>query len=210
MLTLGITTSTSVVGVAIADESNVLAHLCIETDRRHAEELTPMLLETVTLAGVAMKDLHRLAVDVGPGRFTGLRVGVATIGALAFALDLEVVPMTSLELLAIGTGLENVAAVIDARRSEVFQQIFAGGVADGAAVVGDPELLGPSLTSDVVAVGDGADRFTEFYPNHLAKQTPSAALLVQSSRDRTAMRGADVRPLYMRQPDVQINIRTRP
>lgn len=167
-----------------------------------------MLVKAIADAGVKLGDLERLAVDVGPGRFTGLRVGLATVRALALVLDVEVVGITSLELLAIGSGLGEVAAVIDARRSEVFQQIFAGGTAVNEAKVGDPAELALELDG-VFAVGDGADRFAQDYPNRLEHRNPSAADLVLAADGRNSLPGYRVKPLYMREPDVQINIKTR-
>lgn len=210
VLTLGITTSTSIVGVAVANGTEVLAEASVETDRRHAEELTPMLVEVARNAGVEFADLQRLAVDIGPGRFTGLRVGLATIRTLALALDLEVVGISSLELLALGLPQPEVAAVIDARRAEVFQQLFSNGKALSEPVVGDPELLCTEIGPSVVACGDGADRFGEHYLNRIEGQAPSAALLVVLADGRRARPGPEVTPLYMRAPDVQINIKTRP
>ena len=210
VLTLGITTSTSIVGVAIARGREVLAEASVETDRRHAEELTPMLVEVARRADVKLGDLERLAVDIGPGRFTGLRVGLATIRTLALALDLEVVGISSLELLARGTTENEVAAVIDARRAEVFQQLFSNGNPVSDAVVGDPELLSRELPPGMIACGDGADRFAEHYVTRVQGHVPSAALLVTHADGRDSLPGPQVTPLYMRAPDVQINIKTRP
>jgi tRNA threonylcarbamoyladenosine biosynthesis protein TsaB len=198
------------VGVAVADGPDVLAEASIETDRRHAEELTPMLISVAAKAGVELGDLDRLAVDIGPGRFTGLRVGLATIRTLAFALDLEVVGVSSLELLAKATPETDVAAVIDARRAEVFQQLFQNGKPVSEAAVGDPQVLSAQLGDAVVACGDGADRFSDNYPNRIESMVPSAALLAVLSAERESSPGPEVTPLYMRAPDVQINIKTRP
>jgi tRNA threonylcarbamoyladenosine biosynthesis protein TsaB len=209
VLTLGITTSTDVVGVALGSDGEVLSSKSLETDRRHAEELMPMIIEVLAIAGSRMSDLGQLAVDVGPGRFTGLRVGLATIRTLAFALDLEIVPVSSLELLALGSGMTEVVSVIDARRDEVFQQRYSNGEAQGAAVVGSPADLVKSLPHDIYAAGDGANRYSDFYENRVGESNPSARLLVTLAHGRPALPGPKVMPRYMREPDVQINIKTR-
>lgn len=209
MLTLGITTSTDDVGVALGCDGSVVSAKSLATDRRHAEELMPMIVDVLAEANTQMSDLRRLAVDVGPGRFTGLRVGLATIRTLALALELEIVPISSLELLAIGSGMAEVVAVVDARRSEVFQQSFRNGQPLGDAVVGSPAELVKTLPAGIVAVGDGADRYSEFYEARVAGRNPSAEMLVELAGHRRALPGPQVMPLYMREPDVQINIKTR-
>lgn len=210
MLTLGLTSSTAVVGVAVARDDQILAHRHIVTDRRHAEEITPLLGEALTEAGCSLRDIDRIAVDVGPGRFTGLRVGLATARGLALACDLPVVGVTSLEILAAARPERPVAAVIDARRNEVFQQVFLPNGSEEAAV-GPPAELVEGLPADVVVVGDGADRYEEIYgPGVIANVTPDASLLLGLALDRAALKGSQVEPVYLRDPDVQINIKTRP
>ncbi len=209
MLTLAITSSTDVVGVALGSEGQVLGSQSVTTDRRHAEELMPMVVEVLAKAGAEMGDLGLMAVDVGPGRFTGLRVGLTTVRALALALNLEVVSATSLELLAWVAPSGSVAVVIDARRGEVFQQQFLDGAAIGDAIVGDPASLGAQIQPGTVAVGDGADRFVEYYPNTIRGMSPSPEALIAIVEGREPLPGPAVLPLYMREPDVQINIKTR-
>ncbi len=207
---LAITSSTAVVGVAVADGGTVVGFEEITTDRRHAEELAPMVQRVLAAAGLSLHDLDTLAVDVGPGRFTGLRVGLATVRSLAFALDLPVVGVTSLEILAAGQTARPLTAVIDARRAEVFQQTFMVDGSASDAIVGPAEDLAAFVDVDHVVVGDGGDRYHELYGARLvADQAPSASVLARLATEREAKPGRTIEPMYLREPDVQINIKTR-
>lgn len=211
---LAVTSSTAVVGVAAAESVgglvDIVASEQITTDRRHAEELTPMVASVLAAAGWQVSDVDVFAVDVGPGRFTGLRVGLATVRTLALAVDAPVVGISSLELLA-AEHAGPVTAVIDARRSEVFQQRFVDGAAVGAAAVGPAaDMVGLVELGDVV-LGDGADRYTDAYVGvaHVAGREPMATTLARLAFGRAAVPGPQVEPLYLRDADVQINIKTR-
>ncbi len=129
----------------------------------HAARLLPLARAALDAAGARFADVTRLAVGIGPGTFTGLRIGVATARALAQATGAELVGVSTLHALASGAGTDRpVLAVLDARRGEAFAAAFVPGRAPGAAIAlaprGLPELapreLGPWL-----AVGDGALRF---------------------------------------------------
>ncbi|MEZ5342539.1 MAG: tRNA (adenosine(37)-N6)-threonylcarbamoyltransferase complex dimerization subunit type 1 TsaB [Acidimicrobiales bacterium] len=208
--TLAITSSTAVVGVAIARGDQVLAFEQITTERRHAEEITPMVQRVLAEAGLCVADIDRLAVDVGPGRFTGLRVGLATIRTLAFALKIPVVGVSSLEILAAGTSERPVMAVIDARRGEVFQQRFDVNGATADPLVGPAaDLAARGEVGDII-VGDGADRYHDHYGSGVRIGVePSAAVLAVLAHQREAIEGHLVEPKYLRDADVQINIKTR-
>ena len=214
-LTLAITSSTAAVAVAVGTATEVRAERSTVTDRRHAEELTPMIAAVLTEAGLGRPDggvagLDLIAVDVGPGRFTGLRVGLASARALALAGDLPVVGVSSLELLA-SPHDGSVCVVIDARRSEVFQQRFLDGRAIDDAVVGSPSVLSAAVESGDLVVGDGADRYAVDYANGtvLPDHHPSATELLAIAGRREGRPGASVEPIYLRDADVKINIRTR-
>jgi len=129
----------------------------------HAARVLPLLEQALARAGVAWADVERIAVGVGPGGFTGLRIGIATARALAQGHGLPLVGVGSLAALAAGAGATGtVAAVIDARRGEV----FAGAWADGEERIA-PAALAPAALAErlagmppaVQAVGDGAVRF---------------------------------------------------
>jgi len=212
---LAVTSSTAVVGVAAASladaaQMRLAASQQVTTDRRHAEEITPMIASVLAAAGWTVSDVDVFAVDIGPGRFTGLRVGLATVRSLALAVDAPVVGITSLELLAADEP-GPVNAVIDARRSEVFQQRFVDGVAVGQALVGPAVDMATLIEAGDTILGDGADRYLESYVDaqHVAGREPQAATLARLAFGRTPVPGPEVEPLYLRDADVQINIKTR-
>ena len=162
MLLLVVESATDTAAVALADESGALGSLVVARGRRHTETIAPAIEALCHRTGVALSDLDILGVDVGPGLFTGLRVGVGTVKALAFALDIPVVTATSLEVLAhalAGSGAVEgrlLVPVVDARRGEVFSASFrsgpVGATAVGATAVGaDPATPEALSTLEVVS-----------------------------------------------------------
>jgi tRNA threonylcarbamoyladenosine biosynthesis protein TsaB len=182
---LAVETATDLVGAAVLTDDGGVAERSHLGGRAHAELLAPAIEEVCALAGCPLEDLDGLAVDVGPGLFTGLRVGVATAKALGQALGLGVVGVTSLDVLAAGARQEaggdraaRVVTVVDARRGEVFAAAYeftragVGDDPDPSAVCDDrSEALTPEelvawlddLTErgSVLVVGDGAVRYLE-------------------------------------------------
>ena len=125
MIVLGIDTATDVVSVAVVDGEVVLAASELRSERRHAEDVTPMIDFVVKRAGLGLNELAAIAVNVGPGLFTGMRVGIASAQALAYALSLPLVGVDGLAAMAAAvpaataSHLDIVVPTIDARRSEV-------------------------------------------------------------------------------------------
>jgi tRNA A37 threonylcarbamoyladenosine modification protein TsaB len=124
-----------------------------------------------------------------------------------------VIGLTSLEILAAAEPDRPVVAVVDARRGEVFQQVFGCHGPDGPVAVGRPDEL-VAAVAGLVAVGDGADRYAEVYAaasgaRVRAGRAPSAATMVALSAGRPAVEGRQVQPLYLRGPDVNVNVKTR-
>jgi tRNA threonylcarbamoyladenosine biosynthesis protein TsaB len=173
---LAIESATNLVGAAVVagDHGVERSH---QGGRRHAESLIPAVEEVCALAGLTLPDLDAVAVDVGPGLFTGLRVGVATAKALAQGLGLGVLGVGSLDVLAAGAreaaaaeadapGATTVVSVVDARRGEVFVARYEFGTgADGtdadadpdAARASGPELLTPeALAASLAGIDPGA------------------------------------------------------
>jgi tRNA threonylcarbamoyladenosine biosynthesis protein TsaB len=211
VLTLGITTSTPVMGVALARGGEVVAHRCEPAERRHAERLVPLVLDVLADAGRELGDVGRLAVDIGPGLFTGLRVGLATVGGLARGLDVGVVVAPSLVLLAAGAGVRGpLLAVIDARRGEVFAQPFLVG-ATAVTPAAEARVLDPAEAAGWAgggpSVGDGAVRYRPVFAAAgvaVAAAHPSAAELARRADQWAPSPGRVPTPHYLRPPDARV------
>lgn len=231
LMILGIETSVEHVGVALGDYRGVRAHSMLASDRRHAESLTPMIQFVMQQAEVEMSDLSAVAVDVGPGLFTGMRVGIAAAQSIAWALELPMIPVCSLDVVAMNAHWSEsvVAASLDARRGEVYWALYRMR-AIGAEpqritepVVSSPEDLAVHLADrgeEIVCVGSGFDRHQEVFQALQWAQFlgasgsyPSATHLVtlagqRLAADDTVLPGA-VEPMYLRAPDAEINWQTR-
>lgn len=227
MLILGIETATEQVSVAIGGHEGVIATFEVARGRRHAEILTPAIEFTCRQADVELDELGVIAVDVGPGLFTGMRVGLAAAKALAQALKIPMIGISSLDLLAFPVRHTDrvVVPVIDARKNEVFWAMYRqvpGGVQQVSAPTVGPidDLVADLLarSQDVLCVGDGADRYrdeiVEGYRCEIAgPRHPSASPLVQLAHARALreewVRPGELEPQYLRAPDAQINWATR-
>jgi tRNA threonylcarbamoyladenosine biosynthesis protein TsaB len=225
MLILGIDTATPAVGCAVGGHEGVLASFTAARGRRHAETLVPAIDHLRRSIGIELDELGAIAVDVGPGLFTGLRVGVATAKAMASALRVPVVGVSSLDLVAFPVRFSPrlIASVVDARRGEVFFAFYRQ-VPGGLQRVSEPqvgatdELTAELLASgeECLAVGDGAVRYaqelhelTTVEVADAGLQYPSAASLVQLAHAR-ALREEfvnpwEVEPVYLRKADAEIN-----
>lgn len=227
MLILGIETATEQVGVAIGGHEGVIATFEVARGRRHAEILTPAIEFVCRQADIDIDEIGCIAVDVGPGLFTGMRVGLATAKALALALRVPVIGISSLDLLAFPCRHTDrvVVPVIDARKAEVFWAMYRqvpGGVQQVSAPTVGPvaDLVADLLarSQDVLCVGDGAQRYRdeimEGYRCEISAPVhPSAAALVQLAHAKALreewVRPDELEPVYLRAPDAQINWATR-
>jgi len=227
MLILGIETATEQVSVALGGHEGVIALFEVGRGRRHAEILAPAIDFICAQADFGLDELGLIAVDVGPGLFTGMRVGLATAKALAFALRVPMIGISSLDLLAFPCRHADrvVVPVIDARKGEVFYAMYRqvpGGVQQVVAPrVGTVEDLIADLlarSQDVLCVGDGALRYREeildgFHCEIGGDAHPSAAQLVQLAHARALredwVNARDIEPIYLRAPDAKINWTTR-
>jgi tRNA threonylcarbamoyladenosine biosynthesis protein TsaB len=219
VIVLAIDTATPQVSVALGGPDGILGAFTAAAGRRHAETLAPAIALLRDATGVAVDDIDRVAVDVGPGLFTGLRVGLATAAALATAVGCPAVGVSSLDLLAYPNRREDrvVAAVVDARRAEVFWALYRPGVGRVTEpAVASPEDLGAvlaGLEQDVLAVGDGAHRYFDILAAsdriEVRLRSPQATDLVTVAGESETVAPGDLRPLYLRQADVRIGWQQR-
>jgi tRNA threonylcarbamoyladenosine biosynthesis protein TsaB len=229
VLILGISTSTPQVSCAIGGHEGVLASVHSARGKRHAESLAPAIDVLRHQAQVDLDEIGCVAVDVGPGLFTGLRVGVATAKALAHALRVPMIGVPSLDLAAfpLRWSPRLIVAAIDARRGELFTATYRqvpGGIQrlDEFRVASPDDLATDLLATreDVLLVGDGAvryaDQLEELAGAEMADRGlahPSASSLVQLAHPRAIreefVNTWELEPLYLRAPDAAINWTTR-
>ena len=226
---LGIETSVENVGVALGDHSGIRATAAISSDRKHAESLTPMIQFVLQQSECTMADVSAIAVDIGPGLFTGMRVGIATAQALAWALDVPVIPVCSLDALACSSKWADapIAASLDARRGEVYWALYRTRGQELQRVT-EPQVTSPDdlaihiadRAEEVMCVGTGFRRYEETFETNPWVRTidrdnafPTASSVVALGAvallNDKAVAPDKVEPLYLRAPDAEINWKTR-
>ncbi|MDQ3719227.1 MAG: tRNA (adenosine(37)-N6)-threonylcarbamoyltransferase complex dimerization subunit type 1 TsaB [Actinomycetota bacterium] len=215
---LGFDTSTTATAVCVERaDGEAFEHVPEPADLQqrpaHGAELLPAAARLLSDAGLEWRDLDAVAVGVGPGAFTGLRIGVVTARSLALAQGLELRPVSSLAALAEGIGGALRLPVIDARRGEVFAALFEDGAERLAAAAWPPERLAAELADRALApraAGDGALHFRDALETAGATVEPegSPAHVVRGLHVcRLARRSPPsppqaVLPDYLRLPDV--------
>ncbi len=123
---LAIDTATLVSSVAVATADSLLAEITLQTKKTHSELLMPHIAKLLDMAQVAKSDLKGVAVSVGPGSFTGLRIGLSTAKTLAYALQIPLVGVSTLAAMAYGCPVPGVilAPMLDAQKGNVYQALF--------------------------------------------------------------------------------------
>jgi tRNA threonylcarbamoyladenosine biosynthesis protein TsaB len=231
VLILGIETSTPQSSVCLATERGLVASATLRAPRppgaggrAHGEFLAPAIAFCFEQSGLRMDAVAGVAVSLGPGLFTGMRVGIATAQTIAHARRLPVVGLVSLDLLAypVRHTRRLIAAVLDARRGELFWAFYRavpGGVQRTSELqVGPADKLAGEIESqsdDVLCVGDGAIAHAGLLESAGAECStplqahPAAFSLVELAMLRfireDTQRPEDLRPIYIRKPDAKIN-----
>lgn len=205
-LVLGIDTSTVVV-VALARAGTLLGSCVVGDPRAHAEQLVPSVERVFAATGHRLAELDRIVVGLGPGPFTGLRVGVATAQVLAATLGAALHGVCSLDVIAAdhaahGAGGEFLVTT-DARRREVYWARYA---ADGRRIDG-PSVSPPGELPDLPVVGPGAELYAGLLRGVDGPRVLDPAALVLSG---PRLPEAGTGPLYLRRPDATEPTRRKP
>jgi tRNA threonylcarbamoyladenosine biosynthesis protein TsaB len=162
VLVLALDTTTSSGSCALARDGRVVYEQVNDAPNAHAEHLPGDLLSLLERAGVRLADIDLFAVATGPGSFTGLRIGIATMQGLAFAEGKPLVGFSGFDALARIAGSVRVATWVDAWRGEVFAALYEDGREVDAPIVGRPEVLLEALRSrPTLFIGDGARQHAE-------------------------------------------------
>lgn len=224
---LAIDTSTSFASIAVAVEEQIVAETLINTNRTLSARLVPEIERLLTTAGLAITDIDLFASSIGPGSFTGVRGGVATIQGLALATGKPCAGFSSLALLAMNFPLSTMllCPMLDARKSELYAGLYDCSSPLPAVRLNDcvlpPDVLLDKITATtsqpVIFVGDGAVRYRDQIAERLGDQAvfapfslnyPHAAngihLALDSVRQGNLLEPRQLLPVYLRASDAEI------
>ncbi len=236
MKLLGFDTATAITVVCVADEGRffeqALPEASGERQPKHTQELLPEIVEVLRQAGLTLGDVDEIAVGVGPGTYTGLRIGVATARALAQSLGLQLTPVSTLDVVALGIADDLadddiVLPVIDAKRGEVFccayqpirnsndallkalSKPFVSAPVDVAKTLGDIKV------GRLVAAGDGAVRYRkelqrdgiDVLDDEDGAHIPIGRNICKIAACNDPVPLEDVYPNYLRLPDAELTLR---
>lgn len=226
MLVLGIETATTQGSVALLGADGLVSEYTLNVEITHSERLLPALDRVLQDAGVGLERLEGIAVSIGPGSFTGLRIGLSTVKGLAYATGIPVVGVPTLEAMAwtLPAARWQVCPVLDARKQEVYAALFQHEreglrrLAEDQAV--SPEALCGLIRKPTLFVGDGVaayrERFQRLLGEHFllppaANRGSRAACVAELGRGRllAGERGeaASLAPTYIRPSEAEIHRR---
>ncbi len=215
---LAIDTGQAACSVALWRDGTIVAYRLKAMPKGHAEALVPMIEEVQAETGFTFEGLDAFAVTVGPGTFTGLRVGLATARGLAVAADKPLVGVTTLEAIAWPARQEAsegtaIAAAFDARRNEIYLQCFTSegeGITEPALVSLD-EVVARVPDQPLLCMGTGADLLRDRLQGHghdvglaTASALPDARAVAEIAAHRPADKDHLPSPLYLRAPDAKL------
>ncbi len=199
---LAFDTATPAVTAALHDGDDVVAELVSEQPMRHGEQLAPLIERLLREQGLVRQDLTAVAVGVGPGPFTGLRVGLVTARTLAHVLEIPVYGVCTLDVLAVeavdtGSVIGDFVVATDARRKEVYLATYD---AEGHRLTGPVVDKPAALATEGLVVGEGALLHPEHFPHACRPERPGAGWLARTvAGERAELH--DPEPLYLRRPD---------
>jgi tRNA threonylcarbamoyladenosine biosynthesis protein TsaB len=206
--------STSSCSAAVRSAGRLLARRAAAMERGHAEALMPMIAGVLADAGLSWSDIELVGVTVGPGTFTGLRIGLAAARGIALASGRPVVGVTTCEAIAHAVPAEErrgrtVLVAVESKRADIFVQPFSADLlplADPLAVL--PQAAAVLIDGPVLLAGDAAHRILAHRPDAglcLAAQAADAAVIAALAETRFAGGGGlPPVPLYLRPPDVTL------
>ena len=214
MIVLAFDTACDACSAAVWQDGELRAQEFAAMARGQSEALMPMIARVMALANVGFPDLAAIGVTVGPGAFTGLRIGLAAARAMALAAAKPAIGVTTLEALAAAAPqIGELVVAIDAKRDDLYLQRFLNGAPAAAPYAALPEAFDAPPGAFMLA-GDGAARLFEVLPAETRARAsllaeprlPDAAVVARVAAQRLAG-GADIaspRPLYLRPPDAKL------
>lgn len=208
MIVLALDTAGVDCAAAVYDSGSdsVMGEVTETIGRGHAEHLMHVVDEALAKAGTALSAIERVVVTVGPGSFTGIRIGVAAARGFALSLDIPAVGVTTLEVMAAAAGKQNpgkpVLAAIDAKREEIYLQAFSanGDPLDEARAVTVDEARTIAAAFDGIVTGTAVARLSDAPPAERPDAFPIAVVARLGAAKPVSEKP---KPLYLRGPDAR-------
>jgi tRNA threonylcarbamoyladenosine biosynthesis protein TsaB len=224
---LGVDTATRSCSVAVLIDDQPAAELAKVSDRTHSVHLMSMIRKALAMAALDLRDIDGFAVTVGPGSFTGLRIGISTVKGLAFSMAKPCVGVSTLEALAYPClpCPHPVCTLMDARKGEVYAAFFSGCAERperiGNEQVGAPEAILSRVVLPHFFVGDAVEIYADriraivgrcaiFAPKEICLPKASVVARLAQGPLEAALRGEISRPVprYIRQSDAELKIKS--
>lgn len=215
MRLLALDTATVACSVALRVDGVIIARHHADMARGQSEALMPMIAKVLDEAGLAFTNLDLLAVTVGPGAFTGIRIGLAAAKGLALATGLPLAGIATTEAVAAAVPFDErlgrtILVALDSKREEMWVQTFAADLTPLAPPMAAlPDVAAAFVAGPCVIVGDAAGRLLPLLPHATLSTAPGApdAAFVAELAEHHWSRGTALpaEPLYLRAPDVTIS-----
>lgn len=222
---LTVQTATPGGGVALTEGHRLLGEICFNTARTPTDWLLEAINGLLKSANFHLSDLDGFGVVVGPGAFTGLRVGLATVKGLALTVDRPVVAVSTLECLAQQAPCcpMNICAMLDARKKEVYAALFVR-QGDNLCLLEDEEVTDPGeflekCTTETLFIGNGASAYRTLIARYLGprahflsglydlpRASLAAQLVLRDWQEGKALPASQIRPRYIRPSEAEMNI----
>ncbi len=230
MKILAIDTSATAASAAICDENKIIGEFFINTKLTHSRTLMPMVESLLTNTNLQTSDITVIAVNCGPGSFTGVRIGVAAAKGLAFADDLPCIEVSTLESLAynLQSAKGIICSVMDARCAQVYNALFNCDGEKLERICKDRALSVAELSEElksyderIILVGDGAElcynAMKELLPNvelapisiRFQRASSTAEIAVQKFNDGEVLSAAELMPMYLRLPQAERELKKK-
>lgn len=202
MLILSLDTSCATLSIAVLDDDKVLACQTQTMERGHGEALIPMIDTVLKQAHIDISQINGVATAIGPGSFTGVRVGLSTARGIGLALNIPVYGVTNLEAVSYEIN-QPIMAVLDTKRGDYFTQDFdANGQPTNAPHIQNVEQLKALLP--FTAIGDGAHKLAQEINCDVVSQSVPSAISIGKIALKRLNHPLPAEPLYLREADVTI------
>jgi len=226
MYILSIDTSTSLAGVALASDEKILAESTFMAERCLSARLVPEILRLLEIAGITINDIDLFACAIGPGSFTGVRAGVATMQGFALATGKPCAGFSSLSLLAMNFPLTSrpVCSLLDARKNEVYAALSDCSTTIPTTLISDCvmpaghflDLLCAKTNKEIIFCGEGAVRYQDVissrlgeranfapFPQHAAHAANGALLALHQYKTSQTVKPDCLLPIYIRASEAE-------